>query len=613
MEKKTIAVCAIIGVMEHERTNTKDSFDLIVQSINSDESDPLLQLDSIHDLSELLKTTHLDDEEASSLYSTIEDASARKNNAPLVSLSLKYLKECIAKDFLHDDSIRTRLSKPFVDDLQNQDQLHKAYPALPSDHIVVRMAPGVAYSLDDYHSMESVALKNAADQADIFIELLSLDNGTEVPIWLVPFAHDVRFRGLIEENLSLNLADLPLESQIQLLAFMSQSNDGRFDRLCGTMHELNSDLRLKLAENFLAADFGEDFGDALLTVAESTRFDDKEKEAILDNITSCRESIKSITGLYEHIDGEFAKEYARAANERLTDAITVFAEIAKKGHAEADLGWAGHPRFDYETAFEALDYERKSLEIISGTFNDVIDGKDGAYAKIVLHPDEEFQRLRRTVYDLYSPDHGHVLIYTRADGSHSFDPDVEYGKVGSRYNEGSRNTGVEASISMIADPANPFATISPYKPNRFALKNLNYYDDNTMNKVSAIRLDREGRAPGWAADDSRRDPVNQVGTISVDLAAIGDRADTPSGKIARLLAIGNSLRASRMGSEASLNHNTNWFNQAKYGTSDGFKKIVEGFDMSLRRLVEIRQPRTRLKKIGKIAANTTKTGDDSAA
>ena len=79
-------------------------------------------------------------------------------------------------------------------------------------------------------------------------------------------------------------------------------------------------------------------------------------------------------------------------------------------------------------------------------------------------------------------------------------------------------------------------------PNRRNLREPNYYDPQTMDKVSAIRLDREGRAPGMAPDDPQRDPISPEGMISVDLAAIGDRADTPSGKIARLFSVGNKLR-----------------------------------------------------------------------
>ena len=72
-----------------------------------------------------------------------------------------------------------------------------------------------------------------------------------------------------------------------------------------------------------------------------------------------------------------------------------------------------------------------------------------------------------------------------------------------------------------------------------------------------------------AANDPKRSPINKSGSISVDLAAIGDRADTPSGKIARLISVGNKLRQKN----AQLNHNTNWFDQ-EYGNEDQFRRIA---------------------------------------
>lgn len=511
------------------------------------------------------------------------------------------------------------------------DGIVRVFDSIKSDHHFPPLTRIIAGNMfDDFSDLPDDMMDFGDEFSEVIEEDIEEDNRDKSILsnnkdlsFLYNSVHDNDgVKHTIEEQLGVSLNDISIEAEVQLLKYMTTANDKKYEKLCNALHSTADGSRVRLAESFLAADFGEDFGDSLLTIANSTRLDDTEKEQILDDFSSCRESIKYITGLYEHLGlndkGEFAKEYARAANERLTDALTVFSEIAKKGYAEADLGWAGNIRLNSNTAREAMGYEKKSLEIISGTFKDVIAGKAEAYARVALHPDEEFQRLRRTVYDLYSPDHGHVLIYTRADGSHSFDADIEYGKVGSKYNENSKNTGVEASISMIADPINPFSTINPYKPNKFALKNLNYYDDVTMNKVSAIRLDREGRAPGWAADDSRRDPVNRIGTISVDLVAIGDREDTPSGKIARLLAVGNTIRALKRGGETSLNHNTNWFDQAKYGTTDGFMDLVNKFDRSMNLLVEEHPSRLRLKKLGGDAMVSTvkkrnKTSNDDPA
>ena len=398
----------------------------------------------------------------------------------------------------------------------------------------------------------------------------------------------------VNEELGLNLLDISLDAQVQLLKFMTEAGDTRFNSLCSALHNVKPELRLKLAENFLAADFGEDFGDSLLTIASSESLSDEDKERILDSISSCRESISSITSLYQEIDGgEFAKEYTRAANERLTDAIMAFSQIAETGSAEADLGWAGNISLSFNDAIEALEYEMKSLSIISGTFNDIISGAEGVYVERFMSPDESHNR---SFYNLFSPNHGHMLLYTRPEGAGEFDPSTEYGKYRNRYNE-EDNVGVEASISIIVDPIEPFELPVPYRPTKRVFRMLGE-DQNLitrmMHKVSAIRLDREGRAPNSAPDDAGRNPTNPIGTISVDLAAILDGEDMPSGKIARLFSVGNKIRAEKRGeSEFSLNHNTNWFNQDRYGTSDGFNKLVDYLDSQMVMLCAIHPPKLR--------------------
>ena len=474
---------------------------------------------------------------------------------------------------------------------KEQEQLHEEFPTLPKNRALSRIAPDIAGTSDA--SGNTVQISNQKGETLSLLNCLEdntfgLDRDTA---FLVGTAHNPVVEEIINNRINLKLQDVSLNSQVQLLKFMTEADSGRFDRLCNTLSKVDRSLRLKLTEGFVAADFGEDFGDALLDIASSERLSNDEKERVLDTISSCRESVGRITDLYTGFeDGKFAKEYARASNERLTDAVMVFQQIAKNGVAEADLDWAGKPRFDFDKAIEALEYEAKSLEVISGTLGDVKSGAKGAFAEVVLARDKSSQRLNRTFYNFYSPQHGYVLLYTRPEGSHSFDPMTEYGKVRSKYREDSVNAGAEASISLIANPVDSFSLPNPFRPDKRAVKNPQFYDPATMDKVSAMRLDREGRAPGMAADDDSRDPINAVGMVSVDLAAIGDRADTPSGKIARLLSVGGKLREKASGVDSSLNHNTRWFDQDSYGTADGFRELVEYVDEMVLKWCEESRP-----------------------
>lgn len=437
------------------------------------------------------------------------------------------------------------------------------------------IAPGITAPLVRQFGYAKPDLANLSEEYNKD-NSLKLD---EESVMLLGAAHSFGVNQLIDKKIGLKLQDISLPAQIQLLKYMTKVGDERFEKLCNGLNRVEPDVGLKLAEGFLAADFGEDFGDALIDIAESKQLTTKQVGEILSSVDSCRKSIKEIAGLYQNFDnGNFAKEYEKSSNERLTDALTAFKEIAKNGVASSDLDWAGKPEFNYDSAMEALKYEVNSLEIISGTLGDVNAGIKGAFAETVMHQDPLDQRLRRTVYNFYSPQHGYVLLYTRPEGSHSFDPMTEYGKMRSRYNTTTSNVGVEASISLITNPVDPFSLPSPFRPDPRALKNPHFYDTSTMNKVSAIRLDREGRAREMAADDPNRDPINPLGMVSVDLAAIGDRADTPSGKIARLISTGGKLREEASKTDFSLNHNTKWFDQDRYGTSSGFKTLVNYID-----------------------------------
>ncbi len=443
-------------------------------------------------------------------------------------------------------------------------------------------------------------IKIFAEDFELYIEQPNTDNGTEgyyeeyspqpsynidtsgldqESTYLLEVVYDNSFPGikpLIEQEIgNIDLASLPLDAQVQLLKYMTEADNKRFNYLSQTMQEIDSDLRPILAESYLATSFGEDFGDALLDIANSKILNIEQVKEILLKIKSCRESISGIASMFDNFDnGIFSSQYSRAANERLTDALTVFRQIAKDGTAKADLDWAGRPEFTFDSAMEALTYEAKSLEIINGTLQNISAGKDGAFIELILKPDRNGAKNNRSIYNLYSPDYGYTLLYTRPEGSHSFNPALEYGKKRSRYISKSNNAGVEASISFTTNPTDPFSLPNPFRPDIASQQD----SPAKLNKVSAIRLDREGRTLDMPPDDPNRDAISSKGICSIDLAAIGDSADTPSGKIARLLSVGGEIRAETNGTESSLNHNTKWFNQAQYGSAEGFYKLVTYLD-----------------------------------
>ena len=332
---------------------------------------------------------------------------------------------------LNTEWVEIDLADPYYQDLIEKDKerrrraileqtaLHHDFPSLPKEATLRKIAPNIAASVSSSNRLNLIADKHHTPVSLLNYSDDSIQNISQEDALLLSSAHNPYIKNAVDTSLSLDLADISLPSQIQLLKFMTEAGSDRFDRLSNTLSNIDEKLRLKLAENFLAADFGDDFGDSLLEIAGSEHLTSEQKSQFLDTMSDCRESIGEITSFYSGFDNQFFREYARAANERLTDATTVFRKIARNNSASADLDWAGEAKFDYDSALEALTYEANSLKIISGTVNDTISDVEGCFVERILTPDTEHER---AVYNFYSPNHGYVLLYVRPEGSSTFDP-----------------------------------------------------------------------------------------------------------------------------------------------------------------------------------------------
>lgn len=151
------------------------------------------------------------------------------------------------------------------------------------------------------------------------------------------------------------------------------------------------------------------------------------------------------------------------------------------------------------------------------------------------------------IYRFTSEISGSALLYIRPEGAHKYDKNYEYGNA----------MGVEASISFIVNPTEAHHVRSDKDPD-----------------AVSIRFDREGRLVDDSPFALDRDPTREDGTISVDISSgLGDTSRLPV-KIGRFIAAGNILRARKTGSHESLHHNTNYFDQRKYGKASGFSKLA---------------------------------------
>lgn len=177
-----------------------------------------------------------------------------------------------------------------------------------------------------------------------------------------------------------------------------------------------------------------------------------------------------------------------------------------------------------------------------------------------------------------------VSVYIRPFGAGAYDGALEYGR---------NNEGVEASISYVVD-----ADLSPDKIIRLGKTR----GTQTDNRIS-IRLDREGIRPAERGKaGSARDPIQEEGTLSLDIGSVIGDDNWLGTKVGRFLAWGNVLRNSRLEQSNQLNHSTEYFTpQDGHAKTFGRAALVLSHNLSAKKL-DIKQLTERLAGVQAVRA-----------
>lgn len=456
-----------------------------------------------------------------------------------------------------------------------QDALHNAYPQFPSDAFLRKIASDACVAIEQGSFGRLVTIDGK--EANVHRPNQKNNLGyTEDDNKLLGAVHEPRLLSAIEKASGLCLADISLNTQLRFMRFMAESSMERYERICLATKSLESADQENFLDAFLATEFGDDYGDAILDIAEHT--ERHQAMHIFETVNTLRVRTGEFAEMFKAIDPKFAHATEKAFNERITDALTALQEVAVKGHLHQDVAphqkkadYVHDGRFDIavhsiEEATEIID----GLEKTFGTMHKITTAED---LKITKVNSDETQFV---MYRLAGQSAGNMLIYIRPEGAYGHDKQMEYGN----------RQGVEASISFMVDPLNPRKLLLPKDPD-----------------AVSIRFDHEGRLVDEAPNSERRDPTRRDGLISADLSSGMGRASSLAVKIGRFVAAGNRIRANRKGTEDSLHHNTNYFDQEKYGDADGFAHLAR----SVIRQIELMKKILRSKKIGMAAHVTTKT------
>lgn len=485
------------------------------------------------------------------VFHMIEEAIIKVSNNP----DLPPLVKIVAKgklDGMHgvfSDKYKTR----FQYDMSQQDMLHAKFSDFGSDEVLVAISPDVCastrgglinYIVDINGNMSEIADWQPDNELNISKE----------DALLLGVAHGASVRDILESSLNINLSEMSLESQKYLLRFAMEAGNDRYDRLTKVLSKFEKDdEKIELINAFLATRFGEDFGDSILSIVECAK--PNESLEIIKIINKYREVSKQFGGLYYDFDPELAKSTEMAMNERLTDLLVASETVAKEGILKEDVsprrntdGYVNDGRYDIEVdsmdeIINVMQNFLKSQQIIQ----DILSDGDTIITKAVDVKDN--LSLSSQTYRLANKKNGFIQLHVRKRGASSYD----------RYNEYGNTEGTEATISWLVDPVNPYRLPSLKDPN-----------------CISVRFDREGRLPGERPDSNDRSPIRDDGLISIDISSILGGSEVASSlpiRLGRIIAAGNNIRARKRGSENSLNHNTNYFDQ-KYGQADNFEKIV---------------------------------------
>ena len=420
---------------------------------------------------------------------------------------------------------------------------------MPPDAYLTIITNGVVGSIDGTGKPDRIMQK---DGAATYLANPTTENGLkleESTATLLRVVHGKRIKESVEAELGLSLQHLPLEVQCRLSQFMIEAKPERYAGLVEAIGKLDSG-REAFAESFLATEFGDDFGDKLLSIAEKVPAQKAEK--VFGLINRYRRLSREYANEYRPFDGDFAEATERAMNERLTDMITVAEAVGSEGHITVDT--APHrdkPDYVYDGRFDVTFGSIDEFIAVMEQFEEVmlrrraiLDDPHTHVSRVVANE----ERMGYQIYRFHNANLGDVLLHIRQEGAARFDKEFEYGN----------REGAEATSGWITNPQPPYFLSS----------------NKDINGVS-IRFDREGREPGEAPDSATRTPVRDGGMISLDVSSVLGGTNTPGVRIGRLIAAGTILRAREQGTEAALHHNTNHFDQGAYGNRKGFAELVK--------------------------------------
>lgn len=341
------------------------------------------------------------------------------------------------------------------------------------------------------------------------------------------------------------LDDLDDESREYLFEFGSTVDEKTYVRIKNIVSMLDDSKRTVFAKAFLALEFGEDFGDTLLNIAE---YSPETGMEIVEVIANYRKSAEQFSSLFP---AEIQESARKALDQRLTELLTLVDEsIARGGTLDTKvIGRAVH--------VENLESLIGSLKILDEAMSNALLITENTSAIRLPESTDYFD-----MYGYYPEDKAlpSMLIYIRP---------VPGSKGDSKYEHVTRGKGKGASVDMLIG-TKPGVKLSPL------------IAKHEKQGALSIRIDRDGFEPGVSRAEQTKDLARENGQATLDIGSILGPEGSVGREIGLLVASGNTIRSSRLRRYPQLNHNHEPFDHTRYGTIDGFSRLADEVKLHLR-------------------------------
>lgn len=172
---------------------------------------------------------------------------------------------------------------------------------------------------------------------------------------LLQHLHQPELRQQIEQDLAVDLTEIPLRSQIHLLRFLASQNHEGFDRLRSVLQS-HPETSNKILNSFLAVAQDMQYSESILKLAET--LDQKTADAVFSKY----EEIAQATELIRELTSEQTNEIIKSLLHRGNELLRVWAEAAQKQDSATILQQLEHIKAEillFASTFKVLSAQEK--------------------------------------------------------------------------------------------------------------------------------------------------------------------------------------------------------------------------------------------------------------